>query len=48
LEYRNTFKGWTLNKEAGKVYKEGESLNNILIDVAKYPAIKDYDLYAVF
>jgi hypothetical protein len=45
---RNTFKGWTMNKEAGRVYSSSENISNIIIDIAQYPAIKDYKFYAVF
>ena len=48
LEQRNTFRGWTLNKNYGKIYNKGEDLSEILIDFTKYAVIKDYDLYAVF
>jgi hypothetical protein len=49
FDIRNTFKGWTLNIDAArKVYAPGENLTNILVDVSGYPAIKDYDFYAVF
>lgn len=48
LEERNAFKGWTLNKNYGKVYSKTDNLNEIIIDLTKYQVIKDYDLYAVF
>lgn len=48
LEMRNTFKGWTMNKEAGRVYNSSENISNIIIDITQYPAIKDYKFYAVF
>jgi hypothetical protein len=42
LEERNTFKGWTLNKSAGKIYGKNENLSNIIIDLSKYSVTKDY------
>lgn len=48
LEERNTFKGWTLNKNYGKVYGPGEDLSEIIAVLSKYSVTKDYELYAVF
>ena len=47
-EERNSFKGWTFDKDSGIIHPSTANLTNILVDVTKYPAIKDYDLYAVF
>jgi hypothetical protein len=48
LEERNAFRGWTLNKNYGKVYSSTEDLKEILMDLSKYQVIQNYDLYAVF
>ena len=48
LEQRNTFKGWTMNKNYGKVYGQAENLTDVLADLSKYSVIQDYKLYAVF
>ena len=47
-EERNSFRGWTFDKDSGIIHSSTVNLSNILVDVTKYPAIKDYDLYAVF
>lgn len=47
-EERNSFKGWTFDVDSGIIHSATTNLSNILVDVTKYPAIKDYDLYAVF
>jgi hypothetical protein len=47
-EIRNAFRGWTLNKNYGKVYDDGEDLTDIIMNLSKYSVIQDYDLYAVF
>lgn len=47
-EERNSFRGWTFDKDSGIIHSSTVNLTNILVDVTKYPAIKDYDLYAVF
>jgi hypothetical protein len=48
FEERNTFKGWTMNKNYGKVYPKNADLSEILVDLSKYSVIQDYKLYAVF
>jgi hypothetical protein len=47
-EERNSFKGWTFDADSGIIHSSTVNLSNILVVVTKYPAIKDYDLYAVF
>ena len=48
VEIRNAFKGWTLNKNYGKVYDSGADLSEILMNLSKYSVIQNYELYAVF
>ena len=48
LKERNTFKGWTLNKNTGKVYDKNIDLKDVIMDLNKYLVIKDYKLFAAF
>ena len=36
VEIRNAFKGWTLNKNYGKIYDDGADLTEIVMNLSKY------------
>lgn len=48
VERRNAFRGWTMNKENGRIYEATENVNEFIVDLSKYSVIKDFKLYAIF